>query len=78
MRIVNGAASNDSIIASNITGLQLKYIADGTTAEVDSPATLSAVRAVRVTLEGQTEDTAGLSGGAKTREVTSIAKIRNR
>ncbi|MCC6502145.1 MAG: prepilin-type N-terminal cleavage/methylation domain-containing protein [Deltaproteobacteria bacterium] len=77
MRIVNGSASANSIVATNIQNMQLSYVLDdGTTTA--APADLSAVRDILVTVSGQTAATAGLSGAAKTREMTVSAKIRNR
>lgn len=78
MRILNGVADDGSVLATNVQNFQVRYIQDGSTAEVDAPADLSTVRAARVTVTGQTVDTAALSGGQKTRELTTIAKIRNR
>lgn len=77
MRVVNGSADAGSIVASNIQDMQVSYVLDdGTTS--DAPANLFQVRDVVVTVSGQTEATAGLSGAAKTREMTVSAKIRNR
>ena len=77
MRIVNGSANANSIVATNIQDMQLSYVLDdGTTTA--APADLSAVRDILVTVSGQTVATAGLSGAAKTREMTVSAKIRNR
>jgi prepilin-type N-terminal cleavage/methylation domain-containing protein len=75
-RIANGAAE---IIASNISNLAFNYILDDYT-ETNTPASaeLSQIRAVRVTITGRTATTSLLSGGPKTRELTSIIKIRNR
>ncbi|MBI5902338.1 MAG: prepilin-type N-terminal cleavage/methylation domain-containing protein [Deltaproteobacteria bacterium] len=78
MRILNGVADDGSVLATNVQNFQVKYIQDGSTAEVDAPADLSTVRAARFTLTGRTVDTAALSGGQKTRELTTVAKIRNR
>lgn len=76
-RAVNGAATGD-VIANNITNLQFSYILD-TGAETAAPADLSTIRAVRVTITGQTVTTIALSGGqAKTRQIASIVRIRNR
>jgi hypothetical protein len=78
----NCLAVNGQIIANNIantaTGLQFRYLLDDGT-EVDALADLSQVRAVRVTLTGQTVTTAAYMGGnAKTRTLVSVAKLRNR
>lgn len=78
MRIVNALPVDDSVVATNMQGFQLKYVSDGSAAEVDSPANLSLVRAVRVSIVAATAKTAQLSQGAKTRSLTTIAKIRNR
>ncbi|MGH7273035.1 MAG: hypothetical protein ACREIQ_01060, partial [Nitrospiria bacterium] len=78
----NCLAVNGQIIANNIsntaTGLQFRYLLDDGT-EVDAPAVLGQVRAVRVTLTGQTVTTTAYMGGnAKTRTLVSVAKLRNR
>lgn len=75
-RNANGTAN---IIASNISNLQFTYILDNYS-ETSAPTAsdMSGIRAVRVTVTGQTANTAILSGGAKTRELTSVVKIRNR
>jgi hypothetical protein len=73
------------VVASNIVGLQFSYLLDGGL-ESSAPTDREKIRAVRVTLWGQTEDTKKLSGEtrdnvgnrAKTRQVTSVIKIRNR
>ncbi len=78
MRIVNSSPDNDSVVATNVQNLQFRYILDGSASEVDLPTNLSLVRAVRVTFTGQTGETAQISEGAKTREATTIIKIRNR
>lgn len=78
MRIINGSPNNDSVIATNVQDVQFRYVVDGSAAEADAPADFSAVRGVRVSVTGQTDLTAEMSGGAKTREVTTIVKIRNR
>jgi Tfp pilus assembly protein PilW len=77
MRVVNGTPDDDSVVATNMQGLEFRYIIEGSTAETDAPANLSVVRAVRVTLTGVTVETEALSGTAKTRELTSVVKLRN-
>lgn len=77
MRVVNGNADAGSIVASNITQMQLSYVLDGGTVE-SAPADVSQVRDVIVTLSGQTAATAGLSGAPKTRQMAASAKLRNR
>lgn len=82
MRSVNGATTD--VIAQNMAGLQFRYLMeDGT--EVDTPpfpakpADYSKIRAVRVTLTGQTVTTQALSGDqAKMRQIESVIQIRNR
>jgi hypothetical protein len=78
LKIVNGYANADDVIASNITDVQFKYMLDGSDAEADTTTNLSAIRAVRITLTGETVQTAAVSGAARTRELTSVIKIRNR
>jgi prepilin-type N-terminal cleavage/methylation domain-containing protein len=77
--IIANGSSNPDIIASNISGLNFGYILDDGT-ETNAPATtdLPNIRSVRVTITGQTSSTSLLSGGAKTRQLSSIIKIRNR
>lgn len=73
---INGGGNK--IIASNITDLQLNYILDGGNM-VDNPDDPSQVRAVRVTISGATSMTvAELDGNARTRQLSSIVRIRNR
>lgn len=66
------------IIAQNIKDLQLRFILTNNT-EVDpsNPIALTNIRAVRVIVEGETKTSALLSGGAKTRRLESIVKLRN-
>ncbi|MBE7414033.1 MAG: prepilin-type N-terminal cleavage/methylation domain-containing protein [Deltaproteobacteria bacterium] len=78
MRIVNNEPSEDSIVATNMGGLQFRYVLDGSTAETAAPADLSSVRDVRITVSGETVETAALSGSPKTREFAAISRIRNR
>ncbi len=79
-RIVNGSASEDSIVATNMADLQFRYILDGSTSEVDSTTSLSQIRAIRVTLSGTTTSarTQATMGRQRTRELTTVVKIRNR
>lgn len=77
MRIVNGSADESSIVASNISQMQLSYVTDSG-AESGAPSDLSQVRDVVMTLSGQTAATAALSGAPKTREMTASARLRNR
>lgn len=77
MKIVNGSADESSIVASNMSQMQLSYVLDSG-AVTDSPADLSQVRDIIVTVSGQTAATAAVSGAPKTREMTASAKLRNR
>lgn len=77
MRVVNAAPDASSVVASNVSDMQVSYALDDGTISA-APANLALVRDVIVTVSGQTVDTAGLSAGAKTREMTVSAKIRNR
>jgi len=75
MRVVNGTANP---IAQNMAGLQFRYLMDDGT-EIDAPTELCRIRAVRVTLTGQTVTTKALSNNqAKVRRVETIVEIRNR
>ncbi len=67
-----------AVVATNMTDLQFSYIQDSTTAEVGVPANFAQVRAVRTVITGATVDTAAISGTAKSREVNTVVKIRNR
>ncbi|MBW7956821.1 MAG: prepilin-type N-terminal cleavage/methylation domain-containing protein [Deltaproteobacteria bacterium] len=78
MRIMNEDPSENSIVATNIGGLQFSYVLDGSTAEIAVPADLSAVRDVKIVIAGETVKTAVLSGSPKTREFAAISRIRNR
>ncbi len=79
-RIVNGSADESSIVATNITDLQFRYILDGSTTELDSTTNYSQIRAMRVTLTGATASpkTQAVMGGQRTRELTTVVKLRNR
>ena len=77
MKIVNGSADESSIVASSMSQMQLSYVLDSG-AVTDSPADLSQVRDIMVTVSGQTAAAASVSGAPKTREMTASAKLRNR
>lgn len=77
MRIVNGSADAGSIVASNMTQMQLSYVLDGGAVQ-SAPSDVSLVRDIMVTLEGRTAATAELSGAPKTRQMAASAKLRNR
>ena len=82
---VNGGG--DEIIATNITNLQLSYIDDGGNV-VANPADPSQIRAIQVTITGATSRAASMIGStdnadftvvsARTRQLSSIVRIRNR
>lgn len=75
----NDNGVGNEIVAGNIAanGLQFRYILNNGT-ETAAPADRSQIRAVRVTISGETVTTVALSGAAKEREVTSVVAIRNR
>lgn len=73
VRSVNGV---QDIIATNLSSLRFSYISGST--EETAPSDVNDVRAVRVTIKGQTSATVVLSGGAKTRQVETVVKFRNR
>ncbi|TWJ32435.1 PilW family protein [Geobacter argillaceus] len=78
-RAVNQATSPE-VIASNISSLRFSYLyEDGT--EDNNPAdatSIAAIRSVRVTITGETSVTSALSEGPKTRQITSVIKLRNK
>jgi len=78
MRITNATPTNNDVVAENIEDVQFRYILDGTTNEVDTTGSLANVRAVRFTLTARNYGTEALAGNTKTRELTSVVKIRNR
>jgi len=76
---VPAAAGAQTVVATNITDLQFRYLLT-TNTEVDAPtaAELALIRAVRVTLNGQIVATTAAAGGAtKTRSLMSVIAIRN-
>ncbi|AJE02894.1 PilW family protein [Geobacter pickeringii] len=75
--LVRSANKVKEIIATNIASLRFHYLTNASPPEDTVPSDVSAVRAVRVTITGQTSDTAQLSG-AKTRQMESVVKFRNR
>lgn len=78
MRNVNSATTE--VVAQNVAGLQFRYIlADGTEVDAPLPADYGTLRAVRVTLTGQTASARNLPGEpAKRRQIESVIQIRNR
>jgi prepilin-type N-terminal cleavage/methylation domain-containing protein len=76
VRSVNGTPD---IVAGNMSSLTFGYLNDNTGIEEAVPTDLTKIRAVRVTLNGATATTAGLSaGGARSRGLMTIVKLRNR
>lgn len=77
-RSVNGGAQQ--ILANNITNIQFQYVMDdGTEIPAPAAAVLDQVRAVRVTLSGQTTDTTAFVGeNPRLRNIISMARLRNR
>lgn len=77
VRRENGVAS---VIASRIAGLQLIYLLDnGASVSNAGIQDLGAIRAVRVTLTGQTAVAGALSGGdEKTRTMSAVVRLHNR
>jgi type II secretory pathway pseudopilin PulG len=76
---VPAAAGAQTVVATNVTDLQFRYLLT-TNTEVDAPtaAELALIRAVRVTLNGQIVATTAAAGGAtKTRSLMSVMAIRN-
>lgn len=66
------------IVAHNIADFQLRYLLDDNSIS-DAPADRSLVKAVMVTISGATVTTRALSGDTpKTRQLTSVVKLRNR
>jgi prepilin-type N-terminal cleavage/methylation domain-containing protein len=74
--------NNAQVVATGITGLQFTYIFDnGTEVPANPPlADFTQVRAIRVTITGQTAEAAILGGTAqeKRRSMSSIVKLENR
>lgn len=84
-RSVNvGTASVDvALVAQGIRGVKFSYLLDdGTethaTSDMNSEDKLSTLRAVRVTITGQTSRPASPGDAPKTRQLASIVKLRNR
>lgn len=72
-RAVNGTTE---AIAGNISSIRFSYLYDDGT-ENKTPSDPATIRSVRVTITGQTT-TSALSGGPKTRQLTSVIKLRNK
>ena len=73
-RTVNGTTE---VVAGNISSIRFSYLYDNGT-EDKTPSDTATVRSVRVTINGQTSSTSALSGGPKTRQITSVVKLRNK
>lgn len=73
-RGVNGTQDE---IASNISSIRFSYLHDDGT-EGNTPSDPATIRSVRVTITGQTAATSTLSEGPKTRQITSVIKLRNK
>lgn len=66
------------IVAQNITNFQLQYLLDDNSI-VDNPGDRSVIKAVMVTISGETVSTRMLSDNVpKTRQLASVVKLRNR
>ena len=82
MRMVN--SNTTEVIAQNMAGLQFRYLMDDGTEDNTPPfpallPDYSNIRAVRVTLTGQTISTKALSDDTtKVRQIESVIQIRNR
>jgi prepilin-type N-terminal cleavage/methylation domain-containing protein len=75
----DGTSIETATVAGNINNINLSYILeDGT--ESNAPAALEAIRAIRLTVTGQTDNTkTGLANfsGVKTRSLQTVVKIQN-
>ena len=77
VRRVNGTSAD--LIAGNMSSLKFAYMDDNMgIPEAAVPASLPTVRAVRVTVQGATATSVQLSGGARSRSLTTVVKLRNR
>jgi len=74
-RSTNGGAKQPVI--EHITDLQLSYSVAGTTVEVSSPADPADIRAVRISIDGETINKDPITGKHKTWGLTSRANVRN-
>ncbi|MDH4100335.1 MAG: prepilin-type N-terminal cleavage/methylation domain-containing protein [Nitrospirota bacterium] len=76
-RVSNGSTH---VLAENMTanGLQFSYLLDNGT-ETNIPADLTQVRAIRMTLTGETaREVAKVGGADRQRQLTSVVSMRNR
>lgn len=78
-RLANGDPfANRQIVAQNIADFQLRYILDDNSVS-DAPPDLTLVKAVIVTIWGETATTRMLSANTpKIRQLSSVVKLRNR
>jgi prepilin-type N-terminal cleavage/methylation domain-containing protein len=77
------AASSFDVIASNLSGLKFSFLYDNadessTPGATGSAQALNQIKAVRVTVTGVTSRPNSAGWTAKTRELTSVIKLRNR
>jgi len=77
-RTVNGSGTPE-IIAGNIESIRFGYLHDDNS-EDNNPddRSVKTIRSVRVTINGKTSSTVALSNGPKTRQITSVIKLRNK
>lgn len=73
-RAVNGTQDE---IAGNISSIRFSYLYDDGT-ENKNPSDPATIRSVRVTITGRTAATSTLSEGPKSRQITSVIKLRNK
>lgn len=76
----NANGDGNEIVANNISNLQFRYILTDNT-EVDVPTDYTLVRAVRVTVTGETEKLVAqneTTGAAKPRTMTTVVSMRNK
>ena len=81
-RSVNSGAA--AIVAQSIKSIKFSYLFDDgqefprNPVDLTSDANLAALRAIRVTVTGQTINRTGSGEPQKTRQLTSVIRIRNR
>jgi len=77
----NATGTGNQVFAENITGLDFVYILDDGTEVTSLPANdplLANIRAVRVTLSGQTDPRMAGYTGITNRSLTNVVALRNR
>lgn len=77
-RRLQGSGTTVSEVAEGVTNLQLQYLLVGGSGFVDTVADWNNVLAVKITLTVNTLDKVGTDGQPLTRQMTTIASIRNR